>query len=118
MSKPWGVVGALVSHQWDVAGNSERTTNITGGQYFYGIPFGDGSTSIGGGVDWSYNHELEGEKWTLPLGIGINKTVNWGGKSCNFGIHYWNYLLTPGDFVPEHLIRFAFKTVIDVPWLN
>ena len=32
-----GVVGLLVSQQWDVAGEDSFSTNITGGQYFYTV---------------------------------------------------------------------------------
>ena len=34
MVRPWGVLGVLVSHQWDVAGEDDFDTSITGGQYF------------------------------------------------------------------------------------
>lgn len=30
----WGAVGALVNHQWNVAGDDDMDTSITGGQYF------------------------------------------------------------------------------------
>ena len=31
----WGVIGLLVTHQWDIAGDDDFDTSITGGQYFY-----------------------------------------------------------------------------------
>ena len=30
----WGVLGVLVTHQWDVAGDDDFDTSITGGQYY------------------------------------------------------------------------------------
>ena len=33
----WGFLGALVSHQWNVAGWDDSATSITAGQYFYTI---------------------------------------------------------------------------------
>jgi hypothetical protein len=32
--RKWGVVGLLLTHQWDVAGEDDFSTSITGGQYF------------------------------------------------------------------------------------
>ena len=32
-----GFIGALVSHQWDIAGEDDYRTSVTGGQYFYTI---------------------------------------------------------------------------------
>jgi hypothetical protein len=114
--KKWGVIGALVNHQWDVAGDSDKDTNITGGQYFYAFPFGDGSWQVASGPSWSYNHELDGEKWTLPLGIGIAKTTIIAGKIWKFSVQYWNYIEAPDAFGPEHLLRFTVAPVVEVPW--
>jgi hypothetical protein len=35
-------VGVLVSHQWDIAGEDDYDTSVTGGQYFYALNMGDG----------------------------------------------------------------------------
>jgi len=114
--RKWGVFGALITHKWDVAGNDTRKTNITGGQYFYAFPIGDGTTQIAAGPAFSYNHELVGEKWTLPLGIGLSKTTVIGGKVWKFAFQYWNYIKTPDAFGPEHMLRLTITPVMTVPW--
>ena len=41
--KPWGVLGGLVAHQWDVAGGAEGVeTSRTTIQYFYAFTLGGG----------------------------------------------------------------------------
>lgn len=112
----WGVAGILLTHKWDVAGDNKKKTNISGGQYFFAFPIGDGSTQIAAGPTFSYNHELQGEKWTLPIGIGIAKTTVIGGRVWKFQVQYWNYVKTPDDFGPEHMLRLAVIPVMQVPW--
>lgn len=38
----WGVLGALITHQWDVAGDDDFDTEVTSGQLFYTINLTDG----------------------------------------------------------------------------
>ena len=56
MVRPWGVLGVLVSHQWDVAGEDDYDTSITAGQYFYTFNLKDG-WQINGSPVYSYSHE-------------------------------------------------------------
>lgn len=42
MPETFSGVSALVSHQWDVAGEDDYDTSVTGGQYFYAINMGGG----------------------------------------------------------------------------
>ena len=114
--RKWGVFGALLTHRWDVAGDDTRKTNITGGQYFYAFSIGDGTTQIAAGPSFSYNHELDGEKWSLPLGIGLSKTTVIGGRVWKFAFQYWKYIKTPDVFGPEHMLRLSITPVVTVPW--
>ena len=68
--REWGVVGALVSHQWDVAGGGSTDINQTGAQYFYAVSLVDG-WQLGAGPTISYNHEVNSDNaLSLPLGPG------------------------------------------------
>lgn len=112
----WGAIGALVNHQWDVAGDDDFDTSITGGQYFYAFNLGN-AWQINAGPIWSYNHKAaSGNKLTLPLGIGLAKTTFLGGKPWKFQVQYWNYVEGPDSFGPKHLIRFTVTPVINLPW--
>lgn len=116
MVRPWGVLGALVSHQWDVAGEDDFDTSITGGQYFYAFNLTDG-WQINASPTFSYNHEASsGNKWTFPLGIGASKTSILGGRPWKFGIQYWHYVKSPDNFGPDYQIRFIISPVVKLPW--
>lgn len=115
--KKWGLVGTLISHKWDVAGDDEPHTSITGGQYFYAIPLPK-AWQIAASPTWSYNgNASSGNKLTLPLGIGISKTtVTSKGMPLKFAMQYWHYLESPDAFGPDWQLRFNFTPVIKLPW--
>ncbi|WP_163339518.1 hypothetical protein [Desulfopila sp. IMCC35008] len=116
MVRPWGVVGTLVSHQWDVAGEGDYDTSITGGQYFYALNLKDG-WQINGSPTFSYNHEASsGNEWTFPLAVGASKTTFIGGRPWKFGLQYWHYIESPDNFGPEYQIRFTVSPVVKLPW--
>ncbi len=111
----WGFVGMLVSHQWDVAGDSDFDTSITGGQYFYTYNLKN-AWQIQAQPTWSYNWEAEGEKWTLPVGIGISKTTAIGKLTVKFALQYWQYVKQADAFGPDYQIRFQIAPVVPLPW--
>jgi hypothetical protein len=115
--RPWGIVGLLASHQRDVAGEDDYDTKITGGQYFYAFNLGDG-WQFGSGPTFSYNHEARNSdnKLTLPLGVGIQKTLFISGRPWKFGVQYWHYIESPDDFGPDYQIRFSISPVVALPW--
>lgn len=111
----WGFYGALVSHQWDVAGN-DRATSITGGQYFYTINLPD-AWQIQAQPTWSYNHEASSDnKLTFPLGAGVSKTMILGSTPWKFSLQYWYYVASPDTFGPQHQVRFQVAPVVPLPW--
>ena len=116
MLRKWGVAGIIASHQWDIAGDDSFDTNLTAGQYVYVISAGGGWQIIGSPT-WSYNHEAKSEDaLTLPVGIGIAKTLIISGRPWKLSLQYWNYVEAPDSFGPEHLIRFTVGPVVDLPW--
>jgi len=116
MVRKWGAIGVLVTHQWDVAGESGYSTSLTGGQYFYTFNL-KGGWQISDGPNWSYNHKSEsGDAWTLPLGVGLAKTSVLGGRPWKMSLQYWNFIESPEAFGPEHQIRFVVGPVVKLPW--
>ena len=114
--RKWGAIGVLVTHQWDVAGESGFSTSLTGGQYFYTFNL-KGGWQISAGPNWSYNHRAEsGDAWTLPLGVGLAKTSVLGGRPWKMSLQYWNFIKSPEAFGPEHQIRFVVGPVVKLPW--
>jgi hypothetical protein len=116
MVRKWGVIGALVTHQWDVAGEDNYNTSITGGQYFYVFNLKDG-WQINGAPLFSYNHEADSKNaLTLPVALGVSKTVFINGRPWKFGIQYWHYVESPDAFGPDWQIRFNITPVVALPW--
>jgi hypothetical protein len=113
MVRPWG---ALVTHQWDLAGEDDYDTSITGGQYFYALNLGSG-WPINSSPTFSYNHEAaNNEEWTFPLGVGASKTTIINGRPWKFGLQYWYYLEQPDTFGPDYQIRLSISPVVSLPW--
>jgi len=114
--RKWGVAGVLLTHQWDIAGEDDFSTSITGGQYFYSISMGDG-WQINGAPTFSYNHKADsGNKLTFPLAVGVAKTTIINGRPWKFGIQVWHYIESPDVFGPDDQIRFTVSPVVKLPW--
>lgn len=114
--RKWGVVGALVTHQWDVAGEDDYSTSITGGQYFYAVNLQDG-WQINAAPVFSYNHKADSKNaLTLPVGLGVSKTAFINGRPWKFGIQYWHYVESPDAFGPDFQIRINITPVVALPW--
>jgi len=112
----WGIIGALTSHQWDIAGENDYKTSITAGQYFYTFNLKN-AWQIQATPTWSYNHKAASDnKLTFPLGIGISKTAIVGKTPWKFSLQYWNYIESPETFGPEHQIRLQIAPVVPLPW--
>ncbi|ANP76401.1 hypothetical protein AB4559_23090 [Vibrio sp. 10N.222.51.C8] len=112
----WGVIGALITHQWNAGGSNDADASITGGQYFYTANLDDG-WQIQAQPTWSYNHEASsGNKLSFPIGIGFAKTTLIGGKPIKFGLQYWNYIESPDAFGIEHQLRLVITPVVALPW--
>jgi hypothetical protein len=92
--------GALVQHYWDYAGDSDRTdVNTSNIQYLYYWSLSD-TVSIGAGpnviIDWEQNNS---NRWTVPVGFGINKTFQMGKVPVRIGIEYYQTVIEPDDIV-------------------
>ena len=53
---------------------------------------------------------------TLPIGVGVSKTVVLGKTPWKFGLQYWHYVERPNSFGPKYQIRFQFAPVVPLPW--
>ena len=116
MVRKWGVAGVLLTHQWDIAGEDDFSTSITGGQYFYSISMGDG-WQINGAPTFSYNHNADKDNnFTFPLATGVSKTTIIAGRPWKFGLQYWHYVESPDLFGPDDQIRFTVSPVVELPW--
>jgi hypothetical protein len=114
--RKWGVAGILLTHQWDVAGEDDYSTSITGGQYFFTKNLTAGWQFISSPT-FSYNHNADrDDAWTFPLAAGFSKTTIINGRPWKFGLQYWNYVKSPDTFGPKHQIRLTISPVVKLPW--
>ena len=126
----WGAVGVMINHAWGLGSDSDianpdqlfilenvpRHASVTAGQYFYTINLPD-AWQITGQPTWSYNHNAdEGNRFTFPIGIGVNKVTNFGKIPVKLTLQYWYYVASPDAFGPQHQVRFQIAPVIPLPW--
>jgi hypothetical protein len=93
-------VGALVQQYWDFAGDSDRdNVNLMNLQYFYMYSLNE-TTSIGAAPNVIANFEQSGgNQWTVPVGLGINKTFQIGKVPVRFGVEAYYSAIKPDDVV-------------------
>jgi len=91
-------LGALAQQYWDFAGDSDRSDiNLTNLQYFYFYSL-DETTSIGAAPNIIANWgQKSGNVWTVPVGLGINKTVKVGKVPVRFGVEAYYSAIKPND---------------------
>jgi hypothetical protein len=92
--------GALVQHYWDFAGDDDRNNvNMSNIQYLYDWSL-DEVTSIGAGpnilINWDQNSD---NRYTVPVGLGINRTFQFGKVPVRMGLEYFKTVISPDDVV-------------------
>jgi hypothetical protein len=90
MGPKWKI-GGLVQQYWDYAGDSDRDdVSMMNFQYFIYYSLDD-VTSIGASPNIIANWEQgSDDRWTVPIGIGINRTFQFGQLPVRIGaeVHY------------------------------
>jgi hypothetical protein len=118
IARKWGVVGALVSHQWDVGGSNNADFSTTTAQYFYGISMG-GGWIFGAGPVASYNHETDSDDaLTFPIAIGLSRTIVKGSSINKFAVALTYNAERPETLGPEWTVKLTWSPVIDNPLLR
>ena len=100
--------GVLLQQYWDYAGDDDRDdVNLTNLQtiYYWAL---DETTSIGAGPNVIANWEQNSDNtWTVPVGIGISKTLQLGKIPVRVGLEYHHTIIEPDD-IPgsDYSVRF------------
>jgi hypothetical protein len=106
ISGPW-VYGALINNVWSFSEDNNRDkVNQLLVQPFINYNF---ASSPGRYLTFSpiitANWEGEsGQKWTVPLGLGIGQVTKLGAQPVNFQIAYYNFIEAP-DGAPDYEVR-------------
>ena len=114
MGEKWKY-GALLTNYWDFAGDSDRddvrTSNL---QYLYYYSLSD-TMSVGAGPNIIMDWEADGsDRFNVPVGIGINKTVSIGKVPVRFGVEAM-YSVHRADNIPGTRWDFRFYVIPSAP---
>jgi hypothetical protein len=105
--------GALAQQWWSVAGDDDRSdVSRMNVQYFwfYSLP---NLWQIGAAPNITANWEADGDnRWSVPLGIGINKTVMIGRLPVRFVLEYHKTIIQPDNYGEDWGVRFVVIPVI------
>lgn len=93
-------VGALLQQYWDFAGDDDRAdVDMTNLQYLVYYSLND-TTSIGAAPNIICNWEqTKDNRCTVPVGLGINKTFQFGKVPVRFGFETFYSVVQPDDVV-------------------
>jgi hypothetical protein len=102
---PW-VVGMLANNIWRIGGEAHgHVLNTFTTQPFinFNLPFAWSITTAPIiTADWS---AADGQKWTVPIGIGVGKITHIGTQAMSFGMQYYHNLNHP-SFAGAEQMRF------------
>lgn len=118
--QPWGAIAGLISHQWDVGehGSNNEDFSTTSINYIYAFSLGDGM-QISAAPIATYNWEAPaGDRWTVPLGVGLYKTVIMGGMPWKLGIEVQKYVEKPDAFGADWYSFITIGPVVKNPFAN
>jgi hypothetical protein len=107
LGKKWKI-GGLVQHFWSFEGDNNRDdVNLTNLQYFLFYSLDD-TTAIGAAPNIIANWEQDSNNaFTVPLGIGISKTFQFGKVPVRFGLEYHHSVIQPDDVAgADYNVRF------------
>jgi len=108
-------IGALVQQYWDYAGDSDRdSVSLMNLQYFIFYSL-DEVTSIGAAPNIIANWEQDRDNaWTVPIGLGISRTFQFGKLPVRFGAEAHYSVIQPDDVVGQEW-NFRFYVIPAVP---
>lgn len=105
MPGPW-VIGAVVNNVWTFADSGSTTkTNQFLLQPFVNFNFGKGWALSSVPVITANWDAESGQKWTVPVGAGISRTVVFQGRPMTLALHYYRNVVRP-DSAGADQVRF------------
>jgi len=106
LSRKWGEIGFHAIQNWNVGGSNKEDFSTTTLEYWYAFELG-GGWQFGSAptieADWEANSD---NTWSVPVGIGVSKTIKSGSISWTFALEAQYYVVQPDTFGPEFLLEF------------
>jgi len=106
----WGIYGVFPSHQWNVAGWSEKYYANTQIQPIFKVLPG-GGWSIG--TVPIMNYDWSSEEWSLPVNLTVGKTVRMGKTPLKIEVEINYYVLQYEAFGPRWMVGLNITPVVD-----
>lgn len=106
--KPW-TIGVLARQLWSFAGKDDRAdVNQFLLEPFINYNLSGGWVLISDMV-WTANWDApSGEQWTIPVGGGVGKLMNWGSQPVNLRLEYY-YNVEKPENAPDQSVSFTFQ---------
>ena len=107
MTGPW-VVGALATQYWPLTdANGSPETNLFILQWFVNYNFGKGWAISAAPLNSANWDAPSGQRWTVPLGMGITRTFVFNRQPMSLGVQYYRNVTRPNG-APGNQLRFQF----------
>jgi hypothetical protein len=117
ITEKW-TLGFIFQH-WNTVGGSEDRDDVTKTdlQYVIRKQIKGKAMSIGMGPNITINWEAEdGNKLSLPIGLGLTKTVKWGKTAWKMTIEPQYYIVKPDDYGTQWNFRVQLAPVFRNPF--
>jgi hypothetical protein len=99
------VVGGLINNVWSMGGDSEKhKVNQFLFQWFVNYNLSDGWYLVSAPIITANWEAAEGQKWTVPFGIGVGKVHRFGKQPVNMSVHFYVNTVKP-DIGPDWALR-------------
>jgi len=104
------VVGGLFFHQWDVAGWTDTSVNVSNLQFF-GVYLPGGGWNLGSSPIFTY--DWTSEQWTVPLNFTFGKTIIVGEQPWKLSAEINYYVEKSDAFGAEWMVSLNFAPVVE-----
>ncbi len=110
-----GIVVFFPTHQWDVAGWSDRPYSTTTAQ-LGGVAFLGGGATIGSVPKLAY--DWISQEWTIPINLTFSQTIVTDSQPIKHSLAFDYYVQQPDAFGPQFMFRYTLTPVVKNPLAN
>jgi hypothetical protein len=109
------LLGALATHQWDVAGSGDADISLTSFNLFY-VFLPGGGWNVGTAPTMSYDHE--NDEATIPINLNAGKTVILNGRPWKIGAEINYFVDAPDALAHDWFIGFNISPIVENGLIN